>query len=310
MQRRLIEFDIMRSFAVIWIIAIWHFSNYFSPSSCFGNIVNESNCISMTKVMLSLFMFLSGLFTNAIFSNIEDVKSYYLKKAKRFYPLYAIASITLYFTTIPNSIVFYSSPLQLILSLFGLATLCHQAPSTLWFMDMLLFLIIITPFLMWKSNKWIKVIKMVLLYCIIYILCMKLGRIDSRYVHYMPFYMMGLFITPNNFLKISTKLGVLSITFAILFFLFGKHHFVLDIIGNLLIIFVGGCIASLLSRFVVGSKCRHVVKWISYSSMCAYFFHRQLYALGIISNLSIYFIPILVFIMSYYIQVIYDRIIK
>lgn len=310
MKQRLIEFDIMRSLAVIWIISIWHFSNYFSSSSCFGNIVNESNCIIMTEVMLSLFMFLSGLFTNTTFSSGEDVKSYYIKKAKRFYPLYAVASITLYFTTIPGSIVFYDSPLQLILGLLGLATLSHHAPSTLWFMDMLLFLILITPFLMWKCNKWIKTIKMILLYCITYILCMKLGCIDFRYVYYMPFYMMGLCITPDNFLNISTKFGTPSIIFAILLLLLGKHHFVLDIIVNLFLIIGGVSIASLLSRFVVGTKSHHVVKLISYSSMCAYFFHRQLYALGIISYLPIYFIPILVFIVSYYIQVIYDRVVK
>lgn len=310
MKQRLIEFDIMRSLAVIWIIAIWHFSNYFPPSSCFGSIINESNCITMTKVMLSLFMFLSGLFTNTTFSNGEDVKSYYIKKAKRFYPLYAVASITLYFTTVPNSIVFYDSSLQLILSLFGLATVFRQAPSTLWFMDMLLFLILITPFLMWKAYKWIKAIKMILLYCIVYILCMRLGCIDSRYVYYMPFYMMGLYITTNDFLNISTKFGVLSIAFAVLLLLLGKHHFVLDIMANLFLIIGGGQFASLLSRFVVKSRCRHVVKWISYSSMCAYFFHRQLYALGIISSLPIYLIPVLVFIISYYIQVVYDRIVK
>lgn len=310
MKRRWVEFDILRSFAVIWIIAIWHFSNYFSPNSCFGNIVNESSCITMTKVMLSLFMFLSGLFTNTVFSNGKDIKSYYIKKAKRFYPLYAVATFTLYFTTIPETIVFYDSPLQLILSLFGLATLFHQAPSTLWFMDMLLFLILITPFLMWKSNKWIKAIKMILLCCIAYILCMRLGCMDSRYVLYMPFYMMGLYITPNEFLNISTKFGVLSIAFAIFLLLLGKHHFVLDIIANLFLIIFGGAIASLLCRFVVGTKFRHVVKLISYSSMCAYFFHRQLYALGIISHLPIYFIPILVFVISYYIQVIYDRAVK
>lgn len=310
MKQRLIEFDIMRSFAVIWIIAIWHFSNYFSSSSYFGSIVNESSYITMTKVMLSLFMFLSGLFTNTTFFNGEDVKSYYVKKAKRFYPLYAVAAFTLYFTAIPKSIIFYDSPLQLILSLFGLATLFHQAPSTLWFMDMLLFLILITPFLMWKSNKWIKVIKMAFLYCIVYILCMKLGNIDFRYVYYMPFYMMGLYIDPNNFLNISTKFGIHSIVFAIFLLLLGKHHFVLEIIVNLLLIIGSASILSLLSRFVVGAKFRYVVKWISYSSMCAYFFHRQLYALGIISHLPIYFVPILVFAISYYIQVIYDRVIK
>jgi len=138
----------------------------------------------------------------------------------------------------------------------------------------------------------------------------EIRNIDFRYVYYMPFYMMGLYIDPNNFLNISTKFGIHSIVFAIFLLLLGKHHFVLEIIVNLLLIIGSASILSLLSRFVVGAKFRYVVKWISYSSMCAYFFHRQLYALGIISHLPIYFVPILVFAISYYIQVIYDRVIK
>lgn len=65
MKKRIIEIDMLRSIAVIWIVAIWHFTNYCASSSfmvqCF---FYNRQCGDFTILMLSLFMFMSGLFTN------------------------------------------------------------------------------------------------------------------------------------------------------------------------------------------------------------------------------------------------------
>lgn len=72
MKKRIIEIDILRSIAVLWIVAIWHFTNYCDPSSIIVQwVFNNKLCGDFTILMLSLFMFMSGLFTN-----IEGGKCY------------------------------------------------------------------------------------------------------------------------------------------------------------------------------------------------------------------------------------------
>lgn len=308
--KRILEFDILRSLAVIWIIAIWHFVNYFSKDSVIGGITNNECCRTVTYIMLSLFMFLSGMFTNTKFESLNDVKGYYLKKAKRFYPLYVLATVTLYFTIPPNDMAFYSSPTQMILSLFGVASLLNQAPSTLWFMDMLLFFIIITPALTWKNNKVRKNAVMCILFVTIYIASRKMGMIDSRFVRYTPFYLIGLLMTPKAFLILCKKYGLMSFILAILMSFFGNHHILFDIAMCAFWIIWGGKVVTFISHYVDNLIMIKIIEAISYSSMCAYFFHRQIYGLGTMFGLNIFIIPILIFSLSYYIQKLYNLILK
>lgn len=239
-MKRIIEFDIMRSLAVIWIIAIWHFSNYFDSNSSFGQIVNIELCQRITFIMLSLFMFMTGLFTNGERKEKGDIGRYYKKKIKRFYPLYVVASITLYVTTIPSSVTFYSSPLQLLLSLFGLASFFGQAPSTLWFMDMLLFFIIITPLIICPRFNRIRIAIMVFIYLAIYIMSRKASIVDSRFVQYMPFYLGGLLLTPTNFLNYANKYGYHAIVVLAFVLILPFQHIFLDMAKYALAIFGGG----------------------------------------------------------------------
>lgn len=249
MKTRILEFDILRSIAVIWIIAVWHFSNYFSSTSSFGQIINNEICKNITFIMLSLFMFLSGLFTNLDkIVDKESVRRYYMKKVKRFYPLYMIAAVTLYFTTFPSLMSFYTGPSQLFLSLLGIATLTNNAPSTLWFMDMLLFFILITPLFGCKRTVKYRMLLMIISYVLFYFLSRKTNIIDTRFVRYMPFYMLGLLFTPYKFLEVSNKYGLFAFVLAVLLkCLLPIHHIFLDIVFFSLCIFGGAswlrCIA-------------------------------------------------------------------
>lgn len=312
MKKRILEFDILRSLAVIWIIAVWHFSNYFSSLSSFGQIINNEVCKNITFVMLSLFMFLSGLFINLNkIVDKETVRRFYLKKIKRFYPLYIIAAIALYFTTVPSSISFYTEPSQLFLSLFGIATLFNKAPSTLWFMDMLLFFIVITPLFCCTKSKIFRILLMAVIYVLIYILSRKANIVDARYVRYVPFYMMGLLFTPDKFLEIANKFGLLAILLAVLLMsLLPVQHIFLDMCQFVFCIFGGGKLAILYCKSVHLLGLNKIIAFVSYSSMCAYFFHRQLYAIGVFLGLPILILPLVVFCLSYYVQILYDRIVK
>lgn len=217
-----------------------------------------------------------------------------------------ISVMTLYFTSIPSHITFYSDINQILFSLVGLATLTNHAPSTLWFMDLLLFFIIVTPVL-FTSNKrkwWFVFILYGLLCCLF-----KLHYIDLRVVLYMPFYFIGLSISPDKYLEVCKKYGLTSLIFAALIFMIPYRNVFITTLQNLLLIMVCEKITIVVctSRFH-----KNVIKMISffaYSSMCAYFFHRQIYAIGIYLSLPVYILPIVIFILSYTIQKIYDTIV-
>lgn len=313
MKKRILEFDILRSLAVVWIIAVWHFSNYYSSASSFGQIVNNNICRDVTYIMLSLFMFLSGVFTNSddIISK-ESIKAYYLKKIKRFYPLYVMAAITLYITTFPSFMSFYSDKQQLLLSLLGMASLFKQAPSTLWFMDMLLLFILITPLLVYKYKKYsfFRIIVMVFLYGLFFVLSKKANVVDARFIRYMPFYMIGLLLTPTKFLDLANKYGWIAFILSVLIMLLPFHHLFLDMLGYCSFIFWGGKVTLLYCKYLGNSIVGKIASFISYSSMCAYFFHRQLYATEILIGLPLWLMPIIVFLLSYSVQKAYDNLIK
>ena len=262
--------------------------------------------------MLSLFMFLSGLLTNLDKTfDKESVRQYYLKKVKRFYPLYVIAAITLYFTTIPSSMSFYNGISQLALSLLGIATLSNNAPSTLWFMDVLLFFIIITPLFCFAKNKVYRILLMAIVYILIYILSRKVNIVDARYIRYMPFYLLGLLLTPEKFLDIANKYGTLAIIFAaFLKCLLPVHHIFLDIMFYGLCLLWGGKLVFIYCKHESCLLLNKIVAFVSYSSMCAYFFHRQLYAVGVLVGLPLLILPIIVFCLSYSVQTIYNRMIR
>lgn len=313
MKKKILEFDILRSIAVVWIIAVWHFSNYYSSTSSFGQIVNNNICRDVTYIMLSLFMLLSGVLTNSCnIAGKESIKAYYLKKIKRFYPLYVIAAITLFFTTIPSFVSFYSGYQQLFLSLFGMASLYKQAPSTLWFMDMLLLFIMVTPLLVYKykTHSFFRIILMVFLYGMFFVLSKKTNIVDTRFIRYMPFYMIGLLLTPAKFLDLANKYGWVAFILAILIRLLPFHHLFSEMLGYCLIIFWGGKMALLYCKYLNSPIVGNIISFISYSSMCAYFFHRQLYAMGILIGLPLFLLPIIVFLLSYCVQKTYDSIMK
>ena len=309
-HKRILEFDLLRSIAVIWIVAIWHFSNYFSTDTIVGHINSDAFSRQTTFVVLSLFMFLSGLFTKTSFNNAKDIKTYYIKKAKRFYPLYLVAALTLYFTTIPISMTFYSSISQLLLSLLGVSSLLNNAPSTLWFMDMLMFLMIITPILTWKSNIIRRIIVMFVLFALIYVVSKKTDIVDFRFVRYTPFYFIGLLLTPKRFLILSNKYGMHAFLMVFLIMLFKTHNLFIDMIAYACLIMGGGKCTCILSKTIGNAILIRFIGACSYSSMCAYFFHRQIYAIGIKLAIPIWILPIIIFTISYFIQKKYDIIVN
>jgi len=306
MKHRFLEFDLLRSVAVVWIVAIWHFTNYCEPDSIIRiSIAQNSVCREFTIIMLSLFMFMSGLFTKTTNENfLKTTKAYYLQKFWRFFPLYVLAAVSLYLISkYMNGMVFYSGSKSFYLSLFGLATLSDLAPATLWFMDLLLFFILITPLSFISSNK--KWLLLVAIYCFI-VLCWQRGGIDKRVLMYMPFYFLGVYLTPEKFLDYCRKYGIWFMVLGVVIALIPIDSLIISLLSRLCFVIGVGKLANIVVEHCKNKKVWAFLNVISYSSMCAYFFHRQIYAVGLKLSIPLFLLPFLIFVISFFIQKAYD----
>ena len=148
-HNRILLYDILRVFCVLWIVCVFHLSNYALETNWGHFVSNSSICYNITIIVLALFMFISGLFSSKLqVKTVRDIFFFYKKKLFRFYILYAISIVTIIFANYPPSLTFFSGGIkQIILSFLGLATIFNNAPTTLWFMDLLLFFIFLTPFI-------------------------------------------------------------------------------------------------------------------------------------------------------------------
>ncbi len=282
MEKRIFSFDILRAMLVFWIVFCWHFANYnladFVPS--------QLPFHRLTNGVLAAFMFLSGLFTSsAKIANMSMMKHYYVRRFKRFYLLYAVAALSLFFIHYPFVEGFFTGGLeQLFLSLLGISTLTHHAPSTLWFMDLLLFFIWITPLILSCKNKY--VIAFVIWF--FFFLLQRLYPLDSRLVNYMPFYFAGLFLPSTCMcLNVYKSIICLLISILVLFIPFDHYMFLYILNGAIVLGLIG--LSNILGRFILqqGFIGKYVILTLSYSSMVMYFFHRQFYALCHIMDIPV-----------------------
>ena len=130
---------------------------------------------------------------------------------------------------------------------------------------------------------------------------------------YCPIYCIGLLLSAVINLSESVNYYVLiggTGVFAGLY-AFSDKYIVVNILVSLGCVMIIFEIGKLLSR---SERLRKVLSWISYGSMCAYLFHRQiLYTVyrykGIYTMwFSVLIMLPLVVIMSYYLQLMYDKI--
>ena len=213
---RIIFIDVIKCICIIWLVGLWHMSNYTSYEGVFAHYILNDYGSCLTKTSLHLFTFFTGFFTNVYFSTSNhNSAGFYIHKLKKTYILFALSAITLYFTPNPWNGGRWMTFSQLVYSLFGLGIIYPTpAPNTLWYMDMIVLFYIITPLLL--SSSLLKRISKAIIVFIMAGLCLKLsgGAIfDGRFFWYFPTFILGLFcptIITDHILSISTspsKLG-------------------------------------------------------------------------------------------------------
>lgn len=321
---RNLSIDLLKVLCTLWIVGYWHLSNY-------GEAIDPyawSHSREITVVSLGVFMFFSGFFLSKykITSKI-DVIEFYKKRVKRFYGLYLMSVLMLYVGSMFTPKPWFKSDFQLISTIFGISTFFKPSVGTLWFMSMLMLFYWITPLvkLLNSKNKQFLAITIVYLMCIL--LYLFTGGVDARLFWLMPMYIIGLFISHDNFNRLCKgKSGYVCIAaFIVCLYIPWPNNIFITTIRNItlssLVAVGGGKICMVSMRYF--EKYPIIVKTIdlfSYCSLSVYLFHREVYqALTMIlsklhiditiSILYIVFFPI-AFVSAYLIQRCYDYVIN
>ena len=309
---RLTYIDIARALCTIWIVAIWHMFDYYP------NAQIKNHLPIITIGALGCFTFISGLFCGK--KNTPPLK-FYQSRIKRFFILLLISCITLY----PLSF-FKGGVLQLLLTISGLSCFLPPQAPTVWYFSMLIMFYWLTPIILIGStrNRWFILINGIVIYCI-FLICNSFFNIDTNILKYFPLYILGI-LTPMSFFEnlrhyIAIRkvngwyLSAICLLILSILIWINSINIVFSIIAEIVMSFF----LILLGISIQNKYCINIFSLVSFASMCAYLFHRQIYAVFkvLFSNeycsLPYWCLPLMiisVLIISYYIQFLYNKIIK
>lgn len=267
---RSINFDVFRVLCTLWIVGVWHLFDYFPtrPHMALGG--------GMTIIALSSFAFISGFFLQKyIFNTCSNILAFFKKRFLRFYVLYALSIATLCIGSMFTEKSWFVSNTQIIFSLAGLNAFIQPAPGTIWFMGIMMFLYLVTPII--RFGKY-GIAKAIIIYLCLYAYSVLTGNMDERLLLLYPMYVMGLYTSPallkyiytNKYINI-----VCLITLVILCLLPDSGWILAQIITS-----VCGIILLLkLSTWLSSVIASRFVAFLSYTSLCLYLFHRQVFEL-------------------------------
>lgn len=312
MGKRLVFIDISRALCVIWIVAFWHMNQYMSadikffPSESFSRQIG----LGYTNGVLALFTLISGYFmSQKKITSKKEVIAFFKKRLIRF-------AIPLFLSCFILGCLGFLDWFQAITVCLGISgVLPAPYPPTLWFFSMIILFYILTPFMLWIRTIATRYVCMYVttIYLFFFLGCNYLW-FDSRLTENWPFYavpflfprdvdIMSVFKKKINFLLTFILLSI------ILFFIYENKSINASFDINACICFIVLSISNLLSKISIISK---VFTSISFASMFAYLFHREVYilmqkVLGSFTYIEVFFVVFVLFCISYYMQKIYNK---
>lgn len=320
-NKRDFAFDVARSICIVEIVCMLHMTNYLEKSLISDSLAHLLGF--WTLASLALFTFMSGYFMGRYkLSSIRDVYVFFVNRIKRFWGLYFVASLLLYVASSVAGQPWYESFPNFLLSLLGLTIFFQPLPPTLWYMVMLMFFYLITPLLLlFKTTIYRASIGVIIL--LLFVFMNQNAWVDNRVLLYFPFYVIGLCCNQRVVDVIKDNAAAILCVCIILIL----YHWLIDDSvswGYLYMIIGGSVIITISSLLSTNKKVRYISARISFASMAMYFFHRHFYLASVIiwnvgnlhnvRNLTmpLWFCVLIVcpiiFIGSYYIQILYDSV--
>lgn len=321
-KNRDLSYDIARAIAILWVVGFWHLAGSYETHF---DILHMPIGQPITDAMMGCFMFISGHFLQRYtVSSLGDALNFYRKRLSRFYLMFLFSALTIYLggKFMPNQM--FESLQQLVLTMAGLTTLFPPHAGQFWFISMLMLFYLLTPVIqIGGGNK--KVVSSMAIFVFFVLWRLVMGEIGETVYVFFPIFSLGL-ITPSASIDAIKKkhliLPLLCMLWYALFRLELYLHtsmmiirlssiFLSVAVGVLILL----CLADLLARIKNGSFI-WLMYSISYLSMSAYFFHRQIYSVtkmglvkifGDLDSWMIYLVilPVTLFV-SYLIQKVFD----
>ena len=316
-HERILEFDVARSLSMLWIVTVWHFVGYIGWfSGRFGDFT-LSRMSLVTSYSLSAFMFISS-FCLAQRNKIDsagDLWSFYKKRLLRILPLLLLSLLTFPDSQYPKHMVIGKVFALLGLSSFIPETIVKRVP-TIWFASMIISFYALFPLFIAIKRWKLRTIAL----CIVEVLFIGGWRFfewDIRLWQLFPSFSLGIVASSLAWERIK-KVGLLFAIPAIIALFIGfefklsSPFFALS--GASFILWISGRLTHFRNLSSLFSK-------IGYISLCAYLFHRQVYALFINAmwistvrqiralQLMFFCIPV-IFVVAYLLQHTYDSIIR
>lgn len=267
---RVVGFDLARVVAIFIIIGIYHNLGYA------GRFHAEPAVRVLVYSSLGVFTFLSAFLLASKYSFTEEgeILSFYKKRVLRVYPLFVVSSLILAFLG-------FNSWGTTIKGVLGISPFWAPHPTTMWYVAMLISLYIITPFVVHGSVKQ-QCLKAFIIMTVVGLVHLFLGTVVSRTFNYYTVYLIGLLLGMNyyeatkSFLQ-SRKTFLISLVWLMLVVVVYLNKSVYlksfsSVIGIIAIINVSMIVAD---RFQTNKSFTKAVAVLSYSSFCAYLFHRE-----------------------------------
>ena len=278
-NNRIIYLDTARVLSMLWIVAALHLMSSVEGQPVFTS--KNSNCITVSA--LATFTFLSGFFLSSKVKNKNDVIPFYLRRLQRFYPLYFISCVSMLFARIISGNEAMMSIRQLILSLLGLATVVGPSPITLWYFSMLILFYLMTPFIS-LSDKHISNIIWLIAPLSLFAFSALVLNGDIRMIIYYPIYYISIVIGKSYKdeiieAKVDKKyllVDILLLCISILVYN-SVDNKIYSILSQLTISLFSVPLVLYISKKISNRFICSIISVLSYSSLCVYLFHSQIY---------------------------------
>lgn len=310
-DKRNVQYDLLRSLAMIYIVAFWHIQDY----TIFFSFINPATKL-LTIFILGLFVFLSGLLlaSRSQLSTFNEVKVFYFRLLYRIYPMYALSAIGFFLAQATDLS-------QLIKGLFFLNLLTGTPPPTIWFVEMIfLFYVLFPIFIIFYHPLGCIVTGVCFSFFLILIHYASGGIVHFRLGLYLIGFVFGIFVgkthraiffinSPSAFL---VSILLLPVIFFMQYKLSGIAALFTQQLGLLLFIPLIFMLSHSISKIVYFP----LIHALSYASLATYLFHRFFLGIGnllfspasLLSSI-VYFLLFLIpltFILSFLIQKLYD----
>lgn len=323
MNNRDYTLDVARALCALEIIAFWHMMDYLPESQALSGISLKA-AEYLTNTALAGFTFISGYCLSKYkITNIKDAFLFYKKRLTRFYPLFFLSAVSLLFAGYAFHHPWFVSISQFVTTILGVNMFFPPVAMTLWYFSMIITFYILTPFVLFYSSSKIRQISLSISILILFVIINQFHNVNENLFLYYPFYILGLLNPQSAVNWIYNKKILLALISLIVFSVLSV--FTVEVpaggVWTYCAVVIGFVMLLSLSKIIPDNPItRKAFFFISYSSMVAYLFHRQIYYVLIhvigdanqeLNILTALFISVpIIFIVGYFVQKLYDMLVK